>query len=138
MTPRARERAIEPMLEGDVAGKAALKRLMVTVERARYATSVEPGSQPAEDAREVMTVITKASEPGQRLLAVVWPASLLPDLRVGWARLRARTAPTPVDRRITESSSVVVAAATPAVFHPIHEAGLLRRGGGRPLDLPIG
>jgi transglutaminase-like putative cysteine protease len=90
MTPRARERAIEPMLEGDVAGKAALKRLMVTVERARYATSVEPGSQPAEDAREVMTVITKASEPGQRLLAVVWPASLLPDLRVGWARLRAR------------------------------------------------
>ena len=54
MTPRARERAIEPMLEGDVAGKAALKRLTVTVERARYATSVEPGSQPAEDAREVM------------------------------------------------------------------------------------
>jgi transglutaminase-like putative cysteine protease len=90
MTPRARERAIEPMLEGDVAGKAALKRLMLTVERARYATSVQPGSRPAEDAREVMSVISKACDPGQRVLAVLWPASLLPDLRVGWARLRAR------------------------------------------------
>jgi transglutaminase-like putative cysteine protease len=90
MTPRARERAIEPMLDGDVAGKAALRRLMVTVERARYATSVLPGSQPAEDAREVMTAISKASEPGQRVLALLWPASLLPDLRTGWALLRAR------------------------------------------------
>ena len=95
MTPRARERAIEPMLEGDVAGKAALKRLMVTVERARYATSVEPGSQPAEDAREVMTVITKASEPGQRLLAVrVAGVAAARPAASGGRGCAARTAPT--------------------------------------------
>jgi transglutaminase-like putative cysteine protease len=90
MTPRARQRAVEPMLEGDAGGVAALQRLSLTVERARYATSVPPGSTPAADAREVMAVISRAAEPGQRVKALLWPSSLLPDLRAGWASLRDR------------------------------------------------
>ena len=91
MTPRARQRAVEPMLEGDAAGLAALRRLALTVERARYATSVPAGSAPSADAREVMSVISRTAEPGQRLRAFFWPASLLPDLRAGWASWRSRS-----------------------------------------------
>jgi hypothetical protein len=90
MTPRARERAVEPMLEGDVGGLAALRRLAVTVERARYATSVPAGSAPAADAREVMAVISRTAEPGQRLRAIFWPSSLIPDLRTAWRGTRMR------------------------------------------------
>ncbi len=90
MTPRARRRAVEPMLEGDPAGLAALARLSLTVERSRFATSLPAGSAPASDAREVMAVISRRAEPRQRLRAWVWPASLLPDVRAGWRRLRTR------------------------------------------------
>ncbi len=91
LTPRARQRVIEPMLEGDAVGQVALKRLALTVERARYARSIASGSTPAEDARVVMAVIAHTAEPGQRLRALLWPASLLPDLRAGARRLRTRT-----------------------------------------------
>jgi hypothetical protein len=99
LTPRARRRALEPMLEGDVGGLAALGRLALTVERARYATSVSPDSAPATDAREVMAVISRTAEPGQRIRAVLWPSSLLPDLRAGWDAFRSRLRrPPSVDR----------------------------------------
>ncbi len=90
MTPRARQRAVEPMLEGDVSGLAALRRLTLTVERVRYAAALPPGASSADDAREVMGVISKTADAGQRIRAVLWPASLLPDLRAGWHRLRSR------------------------------------------------
>ncbi len=91
MTPRARERALEPMLEGDAAGLSALRRLAVTVERARYAATMPADAMPADDARVVMAVISRTAEPGQRIRAWVWPASLIPDLRAGWQRLSLRT-----------------------------------------------
>ncbi len=90
MTPRARRRAVEPMLEGDEAALAALSRLALVVERSRYATSLPAGSAPASDAREVMAVISRRAEPRQRVRALLWPASLLPDLRNGWRGLRER------------------------------------------------
>ncbi|MFY9914842.1 MAG: DUF3488 and transglutaminase-like domain-containing protein [Nocardioidaceae bacterium] len=90
MTPRARRRSVEPMLEGDPEGLAALARLALIVERSRFATSLPTGSAPASDAREVMAVISRRAEPRQRLRAWLWPASLLPDLRAGWRRLRDR------------------------------------------------
>ena len=47
LTPRARSRFVEPLLGGDPDGVAALDRLSLTVERARYASSPVPGAQPA-------------------------------------------------------------------------------------------
>ncbi len=92
MTPRARERAVIPMLDGHATGGAALRRLTLSVERARYATSPLPGAAPANDAKEVMAVISKAAERGQRIRAFLWPSSLLHDLRVRWAKVRQRFA----------------------------------------------
>lgn len=90
MTPRARQRSVEPMLEGDVEGRAALRRLTLTVERSRYALSIPEGSTPAEDARTVMGVISRTTDPMQRVRALVWPSSLIPDLRVAWQKVRER------------------------------------------------
>jgi hypothetical protein len=87
MTPRARERAIAPLLHGDQQGLQALNRLAISVERARYAVSLTPASAPAADAREVMAIIARQSGRGQRVKAFLWPSSLMPDIRRGWQRL---------------------------------------------------
>ncbi|MGH3471428.1 MAG: transglutaminase TgpA family protein [Nocardioidaceae bacterium] len=87
MTPRARSRAVQPLLAGSPAGLAALSRLTVTVERARYAATPSTGSNPASDAREVMAAISRTAEWPTRILAMFWPSSLMPDLKLGWRRL---------------------------------------------------
>lgn len=90
MTPRARQRMVVPMLDGDAGGLAALSRLTLSVERTRYAQSSLPDAAPATDAREVMSVISRGADRGQRLRALLWPSSLLPDIRTGWATLTSR------------------------------------------------
>jgi hypothetical protein len=90
MTPRARERAIAPLLHGDKRGLQALRRLAISVERARYAASLAPAATPAADAREVMAVIARQTSSGTRVKAFLWPASLLPDIRRGWQKLVQR------------------------------------------------
>ena len=90
LTPRARSRFVAPLLGGDPDGVAALDRLSLTVERARYASSPVPGAQPAEDARQIMAAVGRGVDWKRRLKAFLWPASLMPEIRVGWARLRAR------------------------------------------------
>jgi hypothetical protein len=87
MTPRARERAVAPLLRGDREGLQALSRLAISVERARYAVSLAPAASPVTDAREVMAVIARQSARGQRVRAFLWPSSLMPDIRRGWRRL---------------------------------------------------
>ncbi len=90
LTPRARQRFVEPLLGGDPDGVAALDRLSMTVERARYAGSPVPDADPRGDAREVMAAITRQLDRGQRLKAFLWPASLLPSLRTSWGQLVQR------------------------------------------------
>jgi transglutaminase-like putative cysteine protease len=90
LTPRARSRFVEPLIGGDPDGVAALDRLSLIVERARYASTPVPGAQPAEDARQIMDAIDQNAERGQRIRAFLWPSSLMPELRGGWARIRAR------------------------------------------------
>jgi len=90
MTPRARRRSLEPLLGGNESGVAALGRLSLSVERARYARSPLPDANPAADAREVMAVISRGADWSQRVRALAWPASLLPDIRVGWAWVKDR------------------------------------------------
>jgi transglutaminase-like putative cysteine protease len=90
MTPRARERAVAPLLHGDRDGLQALNRLAVSVERARYAVSLAPAASPIADAREVMSAIGRQTSRGSRLRAFLWPSSLMPDIRRGWARLTQR------------------------------------------------
>jgi transglutaminase-like putative cysteine protease len=87
MTPRARERAVAPLLHGDRHGLQALNRLAISVERARYAIALTPAASPIADAREVMSVIARQTSRGSRLRAFLWPSSLMPDIRRGWARL---------------------------------------------------
>lgn len=90
MTPRARERSVAPLLTDDPEALGALKRLAVSVERARYARSLSPGMTPAADAKTVMGALTRRAQTGERVRALLWPASLLPDLRSGWTNLRRR------------------------------------------------
>jgi transglutaminase-like putative cysteine protease len=90
MTPRARERAIAPLLHGDKQGLQALNRLAISVERARYARSLTPAAAPASDAREVMAIIARQTSRGTRAKAFLWPTSLMPDIRRGWQQLMQR------------------------------------------------
>lgn len=89
MTPRARERAVEPFLADDEGGLAALNRLTMSVERSRYAAAPLADSRPAADAQEVMAIISRGVDWSRRLRAIVWPASLLPDLRVGVVKIKS-------------------------------------------------
>ncbi len=97
LTPRARQRFVEPLLGGDPDGVAALDRLVRTVERARYAGSPLPDAHPGQDAAKVMAVIAREVGGKRRLRASLWPASLVPGLRGGWSGLRSRE-PRPATR----------------------------------------
>ncbi len=90
LTPRARSRFVEPLLGGDPDGVAALDRLSLTVERARYASSPLAEARPADDARAIMAAIGRGVSWKARLKAFLWPSSLMPELRGIWAGLRAR------------------------------------------------
>jgi len=90
LTPRARTRYVEPLLGGDPDGVAALDRLSLTVERARYASSPVADAQPGEDTRQILAAIGRGVDWKQRFLAFLWPASLMPELRGAWGRLRTR------------------------------------------------
>jgi hypothetical protein len=90
MTPRARERSIEPLVGSDSEAVTALRRLASCVEQARYARTPLPGMAPAADASTVMAAISRRTAAGSRVRALLWPASLLPDLRAGWTRLTSR------------------------------------------------
>jgi transglutaminase-like putative cysteine protease len=96
MTPRARERSIEPLVGRDAEALSALRRLALCVERARYANTTPAEMAPAADAETVMAAISRRTDRGQRLRALLWPASLLPDLRVAWdaiaVKVRRRSA----------------------------------------------
>ncbi|MDQ3480766.1 MAG: DUF3488 and transglutaminase-like domain-containing protein [Actinomycetota bacterium] len=92
MTPRARERETQRFLDGDPAGLSALRRLTLSVEQARYASSSPPDTQPGDDVSKVVSSLTRAADRGQRLRALLMPASLVPDLRAEAARLREQWA----------------------------------------------
>jgi hypothetical protein len=85
LTPRARRRFVEPLLGGDPDGVAALDRLSLTVERARYAGSPLTDAQPSSDAREVMAAIGRGADWKQRLVPLAGltdardPRRLVPD-----------------------------------------------------------
>jgi hypothetical protein len=88
MTPRARQRSVAPLLAGEEEALRALTRLSMAVERARYAPALLPETEPAADAKTVMAALARRADGAERLRALLWPVSLLPDLRAGWNRLR--------------------------------------------------
>lgn len=90
MTPRARERAVAPLLYQDADALTALHRLAMNVERARFAPSLGEDADPASDVTEVMDVISREADRKQRVLAFFLPSSLLPDIRSGWASFKQR------------------------------------------------
>lgn len=90
MTPRARQRSIAPLVAGDDEAASALGRLAQSVERARYAAKPPDDVAPGADASTVMAAISRRTDNGRRLRALLWPASLLPDLQAAWARVTDR------------------------------------------------
>jgi hypothetical protein len=90
MTPRAREQSLAPLLRENVKARAALHRLAMCVERARYAVTPVADAQPAQDAVIVMDGIDATVGRRDRLRAFWWPSSLMPDLERAWADLRTR------------------------------------------------
>lgn len=90
MTPRARQRSIAPLVAGDDEAASALQRLVQCVERARYAATLSADVAPADDASTVMQAISRRADNRQRLRALLWPTSLLPDLQAGWSRIADR------------------------------------------------
>jgi hypothetical protein len=90
MTPRAREREVAQHVVGERSALDALHRLAMSVERARYSMTPAEGSKPAADARAVMAAISRGVDWPQRVRAIFWPTSLMPDIRRGWGRLTGR------------------------------------------------
>lgn len=94
MSPRARQRSIEPLVRGDGEAVSALQRLAQCVERARYAATVPAEMAPAADAATVIAAISRHTNSRKRLRALLWPSSLRADVQSAWARLTAgRTEP---------------------------------------------
>ena len=93
MTPRAREHPIALHLYDDPDAKQALHRLVINVERSRYARSLAAEADPTNDVVEVMSVLSREAGRGPRLRAFLLPSSLLPDIRTGWSMLKARLRP---------------------------------------------
>ena len=90
MTPRARVRSVAPLLRDDDEALGALRRLALSVERARYARSLPVDAEPAADAKTVMAALSRGSQRGERVRALLLPASLLGELRATWRRQRPR------------------------------------------------
>ncbi len=95
MSPRARQRLIEPLLGGDRESVAALRGLTLAVERARYAAAPLSNAAPADDAREVVHVISQGVSWGTRARAVLLPASLGTSVGSWLADAMARLRRTP-------------------------------------------
>ncbi len=91
LTPRARARFVEPLLDGDPDATEALDRLALTVERARYARTAAAEATPGSDAQTVLDAIARGVPRSRRVRAWLWPTSLLPDVR----RIRFRHGPRP-------------------------------------------
>jgi transglutaminase-like putative cysteine protease len=100
MTPRAREKALVPLLREDEPSLDALHRLAMSVERARYSTSPLADARPGSDAVIVMHQLDRTVSRRQRTRALLWPSSLMPDLTRAWAQLRSR-----VRRRATSAEA---------------------------------
>jgi hypothetical protein len=90
MTPRARERAVSQHLGTDTEALAALHRLALSVERARYANSHFEGAAPAADVRVVASSLSRRAGRAGRIRAALMPVSLLPDLQAGLDRAMGR------------------------------------------------
>lgn len=90
LTPRARHRFVEPLLGGDPDAVAALDRLVITVERSRYAQTSLPQADPAGDAKAIMAALARETSRGTRVRAFLWPRSLMPEARLGWRHWRTR------------------------------------------------
>jgi hypothetical protein len=85
-TLRTSGRALRSRVDDEPTAVAALNRLVIGVERARFAPGASTGERSAADARHdvdlVVARLTAGRTPGQRRRGAWLPASLLP--RGGW------------------------------------------------------
>ncbi|MEP6525997.1 MAG: DUF3488 and transglutaminase-like domain-containing protein [Nocardioidaceae bacterium] len=89
LTPRGTGRSMLSALGHDSRAAASLRPLVSLVERARYARSVETDDQVRQHVETLATVMRDRAPRRRRLMALLWPASLLASASREWERIRS-------------------------------------------------
>jgi hypothetical protein len=98
LTPRGTGRSLLSALGDDPRAAGSLQALVSLVERARYARSVEADESVRQHIETLVTVMRERSPRGRRLVALLWPPSLLANAKRGWQRLRTDLEPGRITR----------------------------------------
>jgi transglutaminase-like putative cysteine protease len=89
LTPRGTGRSLLSALGHDSRAAASVRPLVSLVERARYARSVETDDQVRQHVETLATVMRDKAPRRRRLLALLWPPSLLASASREWERIRS-------------------------------------------------
>jgi transglutaminase-like putative cysteine protease len=89
LTPRGTGRSLLSALGQDSRAAASLRPLVSLVERARYARSVQDDDQVRQHVETLATVMRDRAPRRRRLIALLWPPSLLASASREWERLRS-------------------------------------------------
>jgi transglutaminase-like putative cysteine protease len=104
LTPRRTGRSLLAALGGDARAAAALRSLVSLVERARYARSVEADDNVREHVETLARVMRERAPRRRRLIALLWPPSLLANASRAWEGLRRDLGAGRISRTDTEST----------------------------------
>ncbi len=89
LTPRGTGRSLLSALGHDSRAAASLRPLVSLVERARYARSVESDDHVRQHVETLATVMRDRAPRRRRLMALLWPPSLLASASREWDRIRS-------------------------------------------------
>jgi transglutaminase-like putative cysteine protease len=88
LTPRGTGRSLLSALGDDPRAAGAVRPLVSLVERARYARSVEADESARKHVETLVSVMRERAPRRRRLVALLWPPSLLASASRAWQRLR--------------------------------------------------
>jgi len=89
LTPRGTGRSLRSALGDDSRAAGALRPLVDLVERARYARSVEADDNARRQVETLAAVMRERAPRGRRLIALLWPPSLLANTARYWEDIRS-------------------------------------------------
>jgi transglutaminase-like putative cysteine protease len=90
LTPRGTGRSVLSALGDDSRAAASLRPVVSLLERARYARSVESDDNVRQHVETLATVMRERAPRGRRLIALLWPPSLLASAAREWERIRSK------------------------------------------------
>jgi transglutaminase-like putative cysteine protease len=109
LTPRGTGRSLLSALGDDSRAADAVRPLVSLVERARYARSVDADDSVRKHVETLVMVMRDRASRRRRLVALLWPPSLLASADRGWQRLRTDLEPsrmTQIDDETTDQPLV--------------------------------